>query len=245
MRKNEADLLRFYALKCSNGFSPAAAFINKQIGLDPNVMRRTRDLLAEDGLIVVSKQSISVDWERIRLFASLKDETGFDGSPAVALQRRNRMIAPAQAHGQTRDEYIAGLLNNPKGSAKREEGLDIHCYLNWTTPQLCAWLGTLTEEEYAEWKRSINKFLSLYPEEKKCTHTIYTDKEHTTVKWADLPRGNIKLPNPNSKIVINGDNAKARKLMYPEMNYEETELVDKSPAEYLEEGWIAAYDLPF
>lgn len=267
MRKDEAELLRFYALKCSNGFAPAAAYITKQTGLIQRQIYRSRALLIEDGLIVVDKNVISIDWDRIRLFAFLKDEKAENGTPAMAYQRKNRSIAPAQAYGQTRDAYIANLLNNPVGSAKREEGLDIYCYLTWRTDQLVAWLDTLTEEEYNEWKRSIKKFLDRFPqeknchytidseegdsllsdtdeEEKNCQYTIDTEKNDSPVKWSDLPNGDIKLPNPNSYALLRADEEVGQRIIMPEL-FENIKVKDKSREEYIEEGWIDTYDLPF
>lgn len=237
MKNSEAELLRFYALKCSNGFKPAALFIERQTGLDRREVYRSREWLIQDGLLNISDKIISVDWDRIRLFASLKNETGLDGTPAIARQRRFRQVAPAQKAEWNRDEYISHLLGNPIGTTEREEGLDVYMYLRFTPEQLSAWLSTLTEKEYQEFRRSIRKYKKhLETVEKNCHHTIDTDesdkviddvgkKLHYTIytdktteySLADLPKGPYTAEEADSYKIIEQDKATEAKYLYPEL----------------------------
>ena len=73
MNESEAKLLSFYAEQ-KNGFAPARALIESRTGIRANKVSAVRASLVKLGVIAYGNNTITVDWERIRLFATLDPE---------------------------------------------------------------------------------------------------------------------------------------------------------------------------
>ena len=70
MSKGEIKLLCYYAAR-SNGFKPSAKLISKETGLSRARVFAGRQMLEEHGVISVDNERVYIDWQRIRIFASL------------------------------------------------------------------------------------------------------------------------------------------------------------------------------
>lgn len=67
-------LLVFYADQ-ADGFTPALEWIHQNTGLDRKDISKIRQQLVDNGFILYKpNQTIELDWDRIRLYASLDKE---------------------------------------------------------------------------------------------------------------------------------------------------------------------------
>ena len=133
MAHGEQALLRFY-LEQSTGFAPSVSRIEKTTGLKKCYLLRARKLLEEDGLILLTERFLYIDWNRIRLFASL--------NPAVIpKQRAKRQITPVRV--RTERTFSKETVVNTAYLMKIGD--------------LSDWLSRLTEDEYESWVSALKK----------------------------------------------------------------------------------------
>lgn len=70
MSKGEVKLLKYYAAQ-SSGFTPSVKRINEKTGLSRTQVYAVRNMLEKHGTVLVDQHCVYIDWERIRIFASL------------------------------------------------------------------------------------------------------------------------------------------------------------------------------
>lgn len=135
MAHGEKTLLRFY-LEQSTGFAPSVCRIEKTTGMKKRNILYARQLLQEDGLILETDKYLYVDWNRVRLFASL--------DPTITpKQRAKRQIAPVRV--RTERTFSKETIVNTAYSMKIGD--------------LSDWLSRLTEDEYESWVQGLKKVL--------------------------------------------------------------------------------------
>ena len=133
LKPGESALLLFYCAQ-SSGFRPSISLITKRTDLGKRAILRNRQLLVEDGLIAVWKNCVFIDWERIRLFASLDRSM-------VPKQRSRRTIAPVIIRRNGRrftDRFLLQCHSMPIDS-------------------LCGVLSSMTDEDFDEWKSGMSR----------------------------------------------------------------------------------------
>ena len=146
MKPGEYALLLFYCQQ-SSGFRPSINLITQRTGLGKRAILRNRQLLIEDGLIAVWRNCVFVDWDRIRLFASLNQAL-------IPKQRSRRTIAPVIVRRSRKfnDRFLSSCYAMP---------------LN----KLCMMLSSMPDEEYSEWCTGMSR-VGKRLEMKKCHHNI-------------------------------------------------------------------------
>ncbi len=80
LSKRAVELLRFYA-SCKSGFRPSTSYIEHKTGIKYRNISYVRSELAERGIIGYGdefRNMIVVDWNRIKVFASLSDKLIYD-----------------------------------------------------------------------------------------------------------------------------------------------------------------------
>ena len=70
MSKGEVKLLKYYAAQ-SSGFTPSVKRICNETGLSRAQVYNTRNMLEKHGVALLDQDCVYIDWERIRIFASL------------------------------------------------------------------------------------------------------------------------------------------------------------------------------
>lgn len=70
MGRGEASLLMYYAA-CSSGYRPAAKHVAESIGVDEGYVYVLRKALESKGVISVMSDAVIVNWDRIKILASL------------------------------------------------------------------------------------------------------------------------------------------------------------------------------
>lgn len=70
MDRGEMALLMYYAGQ-SSGFQPAIKTISEAIGVHPTTVHANRKRLMSKGIVIVVGKELMVDWNRIRILASL------------------------------------------------------------------------------------------------------------------------------------------------------------------------------
>ena len=70
-KEGELALLMFYCFHCRKWFRPSALFIADTIGVSKLHVYKLRNKLAEKTLIYLYPYLLAIDWERLRLFASM------------------------------------------------------------------------------------------------------------------------------------------------------------------------------
>ena len=142
MKAGETALLLFYCEQ-SSGFRPSINLITKRTGLGKRAILRNRQLLVEDGLIAVWRNTIFIDWSRIALFATLDQSM-------VPKQRSKRTVAPVIVRRNGRrftDRFLLRCHSMPIAS-------------------LCGVLSSMSDEDFDEWKSGMSRV------GKKCHHNI-------------------------------------------------------------------------
>ena len=86
--KDEAQRLMLCYVNCASGFKPSTRYIHDKTGIAENNIARARAKLARFGLLCFRDDTIWIDWDRIRLLASLDEH--LMGSP------RKAFIAPME-----------------------------------------------------------------------------------------------------------------------------------------------------
>lgn len=132
MAHGEQTLLRFY-LEQSTGFAPSVSRIEKTTGLKKCYLLRARKLLEEDGLILLTERFLYIDWNRIRLFASLDPS-------AMPKQRCRRKISPVVL--KTGYRFSKEFIFRTK--------------YQMTVEDTVQWLSQITEEEYEIWQKVVH-----------------------------------------------------------------------------------------
>lgn len=135
-------LLEVYALATS-GFSPAVRYIEDKTGISSKKIPSIRKELVEMGLISYSKERhvILVDWNRIRLYASLDPELtnryrkNIHVSPACGGAFSNEKLGRYSLHDRTRRKlspaqrkfysFVEGLTEEEWQAMMRGIGFDI------------------------------------------------------------------------------------------------------------------------
>lgn len=70
LKPNHSALLEFYCAQRA-GFRPAEAYIASRIGVTPRWTRKLRQQLADLGVIGVDAEGVYIDWNRLRIYATL------------------------------------------------------------------------------------------------------------------------------------------------------------------------------
>ena len=128
----EHRLLRFYA-SCSSGFRPAGAVIAKALEVTEAYVYVARNALIKHGLAYMDGDSLHIDWERVKLFASL--------DPAKTSKRA--FITPLNPHVTNRLEEIIKL--------------DPTWILEKSIDNVIADFAAMTEDEYKHVRRAIKR----------------------------------------------------------------------------------------
>lgn len=80
--KDEAQRLMLCYVNCPSGFKPSTKYIFEKTGIKQNHVARARAKLARFGLLCFQDETIWIDWDRIRILASLDPD--LMGSPQKA-----------------------------------------------------------------------------------------------------------------------------------------------------------------
>ena len=95
-------LLRFYA-GCKTGFRPSTKLIERMTGILPNHIARARQQLHDRGLITVTDETITIEWEHIRAFAIAGQMSAKDVRTGTFMPGRQKSASrprPVSATGQ-------------------------------------------------------------------------------------------------------------------------------------------------
>lgn len=126
MSKGERSLLLYYAA-CSSGFRPSVQLIADRTDLNRSQVFRCRKKLEEHGVVKVLEDRVIIDWNRIRLFASLDP----------AMTGRHVTIAPVS---------LAKSLAPVKPSD--------HFFTLAPLEEVCDWFSKIGSTEYSKWRRN-------------------------------------------------------------------------------------------
>lgn len=129
----ELMLLSYYTQQKS-GFKPAVSRIISETGLSRRTIFRVRQRLIDLGLIGLHKGRLLIDWQRIRLFASLEPE-------AIS---KHPFVAPVR----------------PPDEQTFQPAVDDYFLSYAPLEELCAFFGSMTEQECRLWKQAYRKHLS-------------------------------------------------------------------------------------
>lgn len=127
MGKGEAALLKYYA-SCSDGFSPAVATICSKTGISRRRVFYDRDKLCDHGVTAIENNKLFIDWNRIRVFASLDP----------GMTNKHCYIAPVNTKKRHYNIYINNKLFIRLESCSVEQAVKI--------------LGALSNEQYEKLK---------------------------------------------------------------------------------------------
>lgn len=129
----ELTLLSYYAQQKS-GFKPAVSRIIKETGLSRRTIFRVRQRLIDLGLIGLHKGRLLIDWQRIRLFASLEPD----------VISKNAFVAPVR----------------PPDDQMFQPVIDDYFLAYAPLEDLCAFFSNMTEQECRLWRQAYRKHLS-------------------------------------------------------------------------------------
>ena len=92
MGKGERALLGFYAV-CSSGFRPSLQAIANVTGQDRSQVYRNRNALIKHGIVAERSDALIVDWNRLKLYASLDPRLTSKRSICAPLVRANARMS--------------------------------------------------------------------------------------------------------------------------------------------------------
>ena len=129
---SEHRLLRYYA-SCASGFRPAAGLITKALNISEPCLYLARNALVKHGLAYMQDDSLHINWDRVKLFASM--------DPAKTSKRA--FIAPINPYVIARLEEIVKL--------------DPSWILEKSIEEVIADFAAMTEAEYKSVRRAIKR----------------------------------------------------------------------------------------
>ena len=132
----EHALLKFYA-HCASGFAPAEALIMKTTDLSASSIRRLRTSLINHGVAYMNDNTFTIDWERLRLFASM--------DPRKTMGKRC-FIAPINPVAHNR------LMDLSK--------IDYQFIISQPLDKILDVLSCMTEADYASFRRRVRDGLA-------------------------------------------------------------------------------------
>lgn len=132
----EHRLLKFYAA-CASGYTPAEAVIMKATDLSAASIRRLRTALINHGVAYMVDNTFTIDWERIRLFASM--------DPRKTLGKRC-FIAPINPVAHKRLMELSTV--------------DYNFIVSQPLDKIIQILSCMTEADYASFRRRVRDGLA-------------------------------------------------------------------------------------